>query len=850
MERPAPPNTYKPGTVLTVGSHRAVVINYMSEGGFAHVYKVEITPPWAGTTVACLKRVAVPDKPSLNTLRAEVDSMKRLAGHRHIVSYIDSHAARLNNGQGYEVFVLMELCGKKGLIDFMNTRLQTRLTEPEVLRIMAEITEGVANMHALNPPLVHRDIKIENVLISDNGDFKLCDFGSASPVLRPPRNSDEFAILQNDVLKNTTPQYRSPEMVDLYRGLPIDEKSDIWALGIFLYKLCYYTTPFESKGELAILHAKFEYPDRPVYSDRLKNLIAVLLREDPRRRPNAYQTLEEVCRMRGLPVSIEDYTKARKSSAPVSSLSTQQQQNTPLQLPTPPSNGYTLPQKPTKSTGSQMTPVISTAPKYQPYQPKLPGSSLPSHHSASDLVSSYTPRPVSAISSNYVPESKDPFKDLNPARLQSPPPKPPRPTTSNALSSLNKSMGNLTLGTKLKPAVPYKPKYVDSVVQTEDPSAAPAPTSRSSSRPPSSTRARPQSMYVQPSQGRSASNFSENGDMDELKRIITGLSGKSSQVELSPGENHINSNVDFLKNLQQQDSGKSWVQQHTGGSISSLRRISTGSKNLISQFTGKFSRSHSRSSSRASSIHENHGIYGSQSSSTMKLRVSSDSIDEETTLQAIEEPKKLQRSSSIQRRVQALLSKNNDPPIVKTAQGYGNDDSSDVTAAAAAPVRSKSPIVDSDGFKKPTMLKRKPPVPKRKPAKTPPLTAQSTPNTLTKKPQTKSSGTKSDSLETPPLTAQSTPSTVTKKPHGNPSSDKSNSPTESKKAPPKPKKPTHLKSSGVKSPSVKSSSDGQYLTVGSELSRTLSTSSSVSNISIPDIDEIEKSFNRRYPRAV
>lgn len=62
-------------------------------------------------------------------------------------------------------------------------------------------------------------------------------------------------------------------MIDVYRKLPIDEKSDIWALGVLLYKLCYYTTPFEEQGQLAILNASFKFPAYPVFSDRLKKLI-------------------------------------------------------------------------------------------------------------------------------------------------------------------------------------------------------------------------------------------------------------------------------------------------------------------------------------------------------------------------------------------------------------------------------------------------------------------------------------------------------------------------------------------------------------------------------------------------
>lgn len=798
-------------------------------GGFAHVYKVEISPKENETSIACLKRVAVPDKVSLNILRAEVDSMKRVKGHRHVVSYIDSHAARMPTGLGYEVFVLMEYCANKGLIDFMNTRLENRLREDEVLRIMGEVTEGVANMHALDPPLIHRDIKIENVLISGNGDYKLCDFGSASPVLRPPRDADEFAILQNDVLRNTTAQYRAPEMIDLYRGLPVDEKSDIWALGIFLYKLCYYTTPFEEKGELAILHATFSFPKYPVYSERLKNLISVLLREDPRRRPNAYQTLEEVCKMRSVPMPIDDFTKRKNITS-----ATFNPKVHPTKIPLPQPSYQAQPQ-------AQAQPQILSQSSNTTDVSILPRSTV----SSTQLQQSNNLRPLKQLNTEMVnvslsPGKKDPFADIDTSNFlkskstsPQPPPKHARPTSSSQIYSnnpsnsnlhannLSKSVGNLSIyDTKKesKPPVPAKPKYVDSIVQTVDQDEEKLKSEarlKSQSRP-LPPKKRPQSMYVLPSQAKSfeKSPAEKNGETNELKRIITGLSSQSNTVELSPGENHINSNVDFLKNLERQDSGKVWSKQHTGESVNSLRRISTGSKKvgaLIGHFTGKLSRSHSRSqsrsqsrtSSRASSIHEASGVYSTHTGNSTKFRSSSESIEEEIIIPE-ENRKTLNRSSSIQRRVQALLNRNNDPPVVKTAKGYGNDEDNKAD-------------VDADGFKKPSVIKRKPPVP-----------------------------TKKIIPSTPPLSAQSTPSTITRTPKPLKETEIYSPSTLKKSAPPiKPKKPLHLKTLAVNN---EGDDDKSRLDVTLKVHSKKNSISS--EISLPDIDDLEKDFNERYPSAV
>ncbi|OBA23755.1 kinase-like protein [Metschnikowia bicuspidata var. bicuspidata NRRL YB-4993] len=311
---PPPANALPPGTPLTVGSHQIQIRKYISEGGFAHVYSCTIEPAFNGNSTACLKRVVVPNKWQLTLLRQEVDAMKRLRGNAHIVSYIDSHALRLppasaDAPQQYEVLLLMEFCAGKGLIDFMNTRLTNRLTEREILLIIGQITTAVAMCHHLVPPLIHRDIKIENVLIDGNGTYKLCDFGSAVEYSKPPATQAELTALQNDIMLNTTPQYRAPEMIDFSRGFPVDDKLDIWALGVLLYKLCYYTTPFElpQQKSLQDLHAlilnctaTLRFPSSPPFSARLQNVIHCCLRADPRRRPNALQLLQEICMMQNV----------------------------------------------------------------------------------------------------------------------------------------------------------------------------------------------------------------------------------------------------------------------------------------------------------------------------------------------------------------------------------------------------------------------------------------------------------------------------------------------------------------------------------------------------------------------
>ncbi|CCK72164.1 serine/threonine protein kinase AKL1 KNAG_0J00820 [Huiozyma naganishii CBS 8797] len=314
---------FSAGESVAVGSHGVEIVKYLTEGGFAQIYLVKLTEylnefdaidiqnqrqqqELKIGDLVCLKRVMVYDEAGLSEMKNEVNVMKQLRGKPNVVQYYDSNATR-NRGAngGFEVFLLMEYCPNKSLLDYMNQRLTTKLTESEILNIMYDITLGVSQLHFLDNPLIHRDIKIENVLVDHNNRFKLCDFGSTN--ICPPiaTTNQDISVLTHDIYVHTTPQYRSPEMIDLFRCLPVNEKADIWALGVFLYKLLFYTTPFELTGQFAILHSKYEIPQSH-YSERLLNLIVVMLAENPNLRPNIYQVLSEICSILNVEVPIPD----------------------------------------------------------------------------------------------------------------------------------------------------------------------------------------------------------------------------------------------------------------------------------------------------------------------------------------------------------------------------------------------------------------------------------------------------------------------------------------------------------------------------------------------------------------
>ncbi|BGP14633.1 hypothetical protein JCM10213_002199 [Rhodosporidiobolus nylandii] len=315
---PPQPGHLPPGTVVNVGEYTVTVERFLSEGGFAHVYLANSAVPLpkgspTATTKHVLKRMAVPDKRGVEEVGREVDVMRQLKNHPKIVNMIEASVADLPGGvdgsKGYEIYILMEWCPGGGIIDMMNTRLQNRLTESEILKIFSDVVEAVAHMHYQSPPLIHRDLKVENILLTPPNTYKLCDFGSTTrplPREKVPTAVEGIQRIEMEINKTTTLQYRAPELVDVWGRKGFDEKIDIWALGVFLYKLCFYTTPFEEHGPLAILNAQYKFPPYPAYSSNIRSLIASMLQERASQRPNIYQVHEMVCRLRGAPVRLEN----------------------------------------------------------------------------------------------------------------------------------------------------------------------------------------------------------------------------------------------------------------------------------------------------------------------------------------------------------------------------------------------------------------------------------------------------------------------------------------------------------------------------------------------------------------
>ncbi|XP_042187192.1 BMP-2-inducible protein kinase-like isoform X1 [Oncorhynchus tshawytscha] len=270
------------GKVFGVGRFQVTVEELIAEGGFSVVF---LARTQSGMRCA-LKRMYVNNVPDLNIYKREITIMKELSGHKNIVNYLDSTINSVGDSV-WEVLILMEYCKAGQVVKQMNQRLHIGFTEPEVLTIFTDTCEAVARLHQCRTPVIHRDLKVENILLSDNGSYVLCDFGSASlKVLLP--HKDGVTAVEDEIKKYTTLSYRAPEMINVYAGKAITTKADIWALGCLLYKLCFFSLPF-GESQVAICDGTFVVPDNSKFSFKLHCLIRYMLEPDHEKRPDIYQ---------------------------------------------------------------------------------------------------------------------------------------------------------------------------------------------------------------------------------------------------------------------------------------------------------------------------------------------------------------------------------------------------------------------------------------------------------------------------------------------------------------------------------------------------------------------------------
>ena len=171
-----------------------------------------------------------------------------------------------------------------------SSKLVGKIDERTAWRFLYEIASGLAYLHAQEQPVIHQDIKPDNILIDSKDSFLITDFGISSKARSTLRQS-----MQSGSSGAGTMAYMAPERFSK-DNLPI-KASDVWALGASLFELTTGEPPFGEHGGL-LLRGGAEIPNIPTeeWSPKLKEMVHRCLQRDPWDRPTAQTICEEAKR--------------------------------------------------------------------------------------------------------------------------------------------------------------------------------------------------------------------------------------------------------------------------------------------------------------------------------------------------------------------------------------------------------------------------------------------------------------------------------------------------------------------------------------------------------------------------
>eukprot|EP00826_Nyctotherus_ovalis_P041832 TRINITY_DN4259_c0_g2_i2.p1 TRINITY_DN4259_c0_g2~~TRINITY_DN4259_c0_g2_i2.p1 ORF type:complete len:475 (+),score=75.01 TRINITY_DN4259_c0_g2_i2:139-1425(+) len=178
-----------------------------------------------------------------------------------------------------ELYLVMERI--EGASLYSRLKAARRFSESEARDVFRQIVQGIQYCHSRN--VSHRDIKLENVLVTCGDEVRIIDFGF-SACYSPETKLHSFC---------GTPSYMAPEIISKkeYHGPGVD----VWALGVLLYTIVTGRYPFKGENErelfAKISHGHFEIP--PIVSYSCKELIRKILQVDPRKRPTCSDILKD-----------------------------------------------------------------------------------------------------------------------------------------------------------------------------------------------------------------------------------------------------------------------------------------------------------------------------------------------------------------------------------------------------------------------------------------------------------------------------------------------------------------------------------------------------------------------------
>lgn len=260
------------GTML---SGRYEVLKRVGSGGMADVYMAKDHKLNRNVAVKVLKSEYVEDEKFLKKFETEAQAVARLS-HPNIVNIYD---VGMEDGINY---IVMELAEGITLKEYI--RKKGYLSPKETVEISTQIASAISHAHKNH--IIHRDIKPQNILVSDTGIIKVTDFGIAK------------ATSSNTVTSTATAMgsvhYISPEQA---KGRFCDEKSDIYSLGITMYEMVTGHVPFDHENgvTIALMHLQNEITPpsqiRDGIPDSLEKIILKCTMKKPEER---YQTADDL----------------------------------------------------------------------------------------------------------------------------------------------------------------------------------------------------------------------------------------------------------------------------------------------------------------------------------------------------------------------------------------------------------------------------------------------------------------------------------------------------------------------------------------------------------------------------
>lgn len=249
-------------------------IRLLGKGGFAHCYELFDEETHLSSAAKIIPKTNLIKSRSKQKLINEIKIHKNIH-HENIVNFEHYFEDKDN------VYILIELCHNQTLHELLRRR--KNLTELEVQYYIYQLVKAMKYLHSLK--IVHRDLKLANLFLTENMQLKLGDFGLATII--------DFEGERKRSLCGT-PNYMAPEILDGKNGYSYEV--DIWSIGIIIYTLLIGKLPFETNKTKEIYKRirlqNYSFPQNAKISVPAKELIENILVIEPHKRPSLEEILK------------------------------------------------------------------------------------------------------------------------------------------------------------------------------------------------------------------------------------------------------------------------------------------------------------------------------------------------------------------------------------------------------------------------------------------------------------------------------------------------------------------------------------------------------------------------------